>query len=149
MILEGRKIQMNIDIEPYDIDAAGHVNNLACIRWLENMRTRLLAGIIPLKKLLAKNIYPVVISTEAKYKKLIKLFDKPAGSLMLKYYAHGYMILNAVICVKGIPVFTAIQKCVLMDLVSSKMLAAKIRNQIFKDEPEDKIEIKQNNLILN
>lgn len=128
MIYTGKEIQMKIDIETYDIDIAGHVNNIVFIRWLEKMRTRLLAGIVPFPKLLDKNIYPVVISTEAKYKKLIKLFDKPVGSMMLGYYSHGLMILNAAIKVNNITVFSAVQKCVLIDLKSNKMICRKVQD---------------------
>jgi len=127
---------MNIDVETYDIDTAGHVNNTVFIKWLEKMRTRLFAQMISLKDMLDKNIYPVVISTEAKYKKLIKLFDKPVGSMALEYYSHGMMILKADVKVNGLSVFTAIQKCVLMDLIKNKMLiwgkvpASKLRNSV-------------------
>ncbi len=115
-------IEINIEVKTYDIDVAGHVNNVVYIRWLEDMRIELLTKIYPLEKLLAINFYPVVTSSEIKYKKQIKLFDRPVGKMLLQSYSHGVFILKAEIIVNGKLSFTATQKCVLMNLTSGQML---------------------------
>ena len=115
-------IEINIEVKTYDIDVAGHVNNIVYIRWLEDMRIELFTKIYSLEKLLSINYYPVVASSEIKYKKQIKLFDKPVGKMLLQSYSHGVFILKAEIIVNAKLAFTATQKCVLINLTSGRML---------------------------
>lgn len=116
-----KTIEINIEVKTYDIDIAGHVNNIVYIRWIEDLRAELFSQIYPLEKLLEINYYPVVISTELKYKGQIKLFDKPIGKITLENYSHGVIHLKVEIINDNATVFTASQKCVLMNLTSQKM----------------------------
>ncbi len=43
--------EITFKIKPYDIDAAGHVNNAVYINWLEDLRVKLFSKIIPLESL--------------------------------------------------------------------------------------------------
>ena len=113
--------QMNIEVKTYDIDFAGHVNNIAYVRCIEDLRAELFSEIYPLKKLLEINHYPVVISTELNYKAPIKLFDKPIGIISLEKYSHGVIELKVEIFNDKVTAFTAVQKCVLMNLTTNKM----------------------------
>lgn len=98
---------MPLVVNTYDIDVAGHVNNIVYIRWLEDLRNKLFSQIQPLEKLLKANYYPVVISSDVKYKKQIKLFDKPIGRIFFENYANGIYTLKAEILVDNYVVFTA------------------------------------------
>jgi len=123
-----KSIEINIEVKTYDIDIAGHVNNIVYMRWLEDMRNELFSKIYPLKKLLEINYYPVVISTELKYKRQLKLFDKPVGRMFMESYSHGMIMLKADICINDSIAFTATQKCVLMNLTTHKMYMGSIQN---------------------
>jgi acyl-CoA thioester hydrolase len=114
-------VLMNIEVKTYDIDLAGHVNNLVYVRWLEDLRNELFAQIYPLEELIKLNYYPVIISNEMKYKSQIKLFDQPVGRISLESYSHGVITLNAEILNKGKISFQATQRCVLMHLQDHKM----------------------------
>jgi acyl-CoA thioesterase FadM len=70
--------------------------------------------------------YPVVVSGEMKYKRQIKLFDKPFGKMEISSYMHGIFILKAEIIVSKVTAFTALQKCVILNLK---------KNVIFKGDP--------------
>jgi len=119
-----------LKVNTYDIDIAGHVNNMVYMRWLEDMRNELFSQIYPLEKLLEINYYPVVISTEMKYKRQIKLFDKPIGRIFLESYSHGVIMLKAEICINDDIAFTATQKCILMNLNTQKMYMGSIQDLI-------------------
>ncbi len=121
-------VEAHIPVNTYDIDVAGHVNNIVYIRWLEDLRNKLFSQIHPLEKLLETNHYPVVISCDVKYKKQIKLSDKPVGRIFLENYIHGVFTLKAEILLNNHIAFTAIQKCVLMDLSSHKMFKGNIHD---------------------
>lgn len=70
------KVEKNIDIKTYDIDFAGHVNNIVYIRWLEDLRLLWLAKYLPLDELAKNNLFPVIRSTNIEYKRQLKMFDK-------------------------------------------------------------------------
>ena len=123
-------IEMSFVVNTYDIDVAGHVNNIVYIRWLEDMRIELFAKLFPLEKLLAINYYPVVASSEIKYKKQIKLFDKPVGKMLLQSYSHGMFVFKAKININNNIVFIATQKCVLINLDDNKMFRGSIHNLV-------------------
>jgi acyl-CoA thioester hydrolase len=125
-----KSIVTNIEVKTYDIDIAGHVNNLVYVRWLEDLRNELFSQIYPLEKLIELNYYPVVISNEMKYKSQIKLFDKPVGILFLESYSHGVITLKAEINNNQRIAFTAIQKCVLMNLENHKMFMGSLDSLI-------------------
>jgi len=131
MIAEERMtFESDLKVNTYDIDIAGHVNNIVYIRWIEDLRAELFSQIYPLEKLLEINYYPVVISTELKYKGQIKLFDKPIGRIFLLSYTHGIIMLIVEICLNNEIVFTATQKCVLMNLTTQKMFMGSIQNLV-------------------
>jgi acyl-CoA thioester hydrolase len=121
-------IEISLNVNTYDIDVAGHVNNIVYIRWLEDMRSLLFSEIYSLKKLLEVNHYLVVVSSEVKYRKQIKLFDKPVGKMLLLSYSHGVLLFKTEITIDNCIAFNATQKCVLMDLNNNKMLKGDIND---------------------
>jgi len=121
-----------LKVNTYDIDIAGHVNNIVYIRWIEDLRAELFSQIYPLEKLLEINYYPVVISTELKYKGQIKLFDKPIRRIFLESYSHGVIMLKIEICLNDDTAFTATQKRVLMNLTIHKMFMESFEKLIQK-----------------
>jgi acyl-CoA thioester hydrolase len=122
--------EISLTVNTYDIDIAGHVNNIVYVRWLEDMRNELFSQSFSLEKLLKVNHYPVVVSSEIKYKRQIKLFDKPLGKMFMQSYSHGLIVLKAEIIVDNTLAFVATQKCVFMNLNKNKMFTGHIRDLV-------------------
>lgn len=120
-------IESNLIVNTYDIDVAGHVNNIVYVRWLEDLRNILFSHVYSLEKLLSNNYYVFVVATEMKYKKQIKLFDKPVGKMTLINYTHGMYTLKAEVTINNHIHFNAVQKCVLVDLKENKMIIDDIK----------------------
>ena len=128
MEIKTQFIEQSLTVNTYDIDVAGHVNNGVYIRWLEDLRHGLFYKIYPLEKLLKANHYLVITSNEIKYKKQIKLFDKPIGKMILQSHSHGLFIFRTEISLDGQLVFTSTQKCVLINLITNKMFKGNIND---------------------
>ena len=115
------KASINFEIKTYEIDSAGHVNNIVYVKWLEDLRCKFFEQFLPIDSLLAHNLYPVITSTNIVYKRQLKLYDKPTGFIWAEDIKHNVMILkikfinNENICA------VAEQKCILMDLKNWKM----------------------------
>jgi acyl-CoA thioester hydrolase len=114
--------EISFQIKPYDIDAAGHVNNAVYINWLEDLRVKLFSDIVPLESLAKKNIYLVVASTRIKYKAPLFLYDNPEGILKIDHYYKGIWYLSARFILGHQVIAEAEQKCVLIDGKNNKML---------------------------
>jgi acyl-CoA thioester hydrolase len=113
--------EINFDVKPYDIDAAGHVNNTVYVRWLEDLRIKLFDNFLPVNELLKNNHYLVVTSTTIKYKKQITLNDKPTGRIWLERLDRVIWVINSEISVNQSLVASAEQKCVVVDLITNKI----------------------------
>ena len=114
-------------VHTYDIDFAGHLNNIVYVRWIEQLRTKLFNQYFNLQELLSNNLYPVVISTNITYKKALKLFDKPAGIIHFLCFSHGIITLKFKIKHGEKIASFGEQKCVLMDLNTGKMNKEKLK----------------------
>ncbi len=121
-IKHGNTVELELEARTYDIDIAGHVNNIAYVRWLEDLRTALIREKFDLKRILSEGYYLVVTSTTVKYKRVVKLFDRPVGRMVLEDLRHGMFTLKADITVDGMLCASAEQKCVLMKLCDSTIL---------------------------
>ncbi len=42
--MSDHKTELEIEIKTYDIDVAGRVNNIVYVRWIEDLRSRLLGS---------------------------------------------------------------------------------------------------------
>ena len=114
--------KLELKIRTYDIDIAGHVNNAVYINWLEDLRTKLFLKFFNLPELLSSHSYPVVVSTEIKYKKFLKLFDKPIGVMCIETLQHGIFKLTAEISLNNKIVASGKQKCVIFDLAKLEIV---------------------------
>ena len=122
---------MDFEIKTYEIDVAGHVNNIVYLKWFENLRTKLFNEQFNLKELLLKNLYPAVILTNINYKKILKLFDKPNGTISIVNCNHGIIKLNFKINVNGKNAALGEQRCVLLNLKTG-LMEKQILNSILK-----------------
>lgn len=119
--MQAPRFDTTIDVRTYDIDVAGHVNNIAYIRWIEDLRGGLLESRFPTAELLRRNLYSVVTATSIRYRKQLRLGDKPNGSIWIDSIGHGVMSLKVIIRKPEIVIATAEQTCVLMNLLTGKM----------------------------
>ena len=113
--------EIQFDVKPYDIDAAGHLNNTVYVRWLEDLRIKLFEKFLSINKLLKENQYLVVTSTDIKYKRQISLDDKPIGKIRLERFDRVIWVLKAEFIVNDSLVAFAEQKCVLLNLLTNKI----------------------------
>lgn len=124
------QVSIDFTIKPYEIDAAGHVNNAVYHHWLEDLRVKLFDQFLPLNVLLANNCYPAVASTEISYKHPLFLGDNPCGKIKIDQFSRGIWYLNFQIENDGKTYAAAKQKCVIIDLTTNKMLtASELRNK--------------------
>jgi len=84
-----------ITVRTYDIDSAGHVSNIAYLRWLEDMRLDLFEKYFPLREFVNTGITPVIASTHIEYKRPIKLFDQPEGFMWVSEMGRASLIMEA------------------------------------------------------
>ena len=127
--------EINFEIKPYDIDAAGHVNNAVYLNWLEDLRVKLFRQVIELDTLTKNNIYMVVAFTKIKYKTPLFLFNKPKGIIKIDNYCKGIWYLSAVFKKENKITTEAFQKCVLIDRRNNKMIRKinfKLKNEMYE-----------------
>lgn len=111
--------EINFNVKPYDIDAAGHVNNAVYFKWLEDLRVKLFENFLPVNELLKRNQYLVVTSANIKYKRQISLEDKPSGTMRLERIDRIIWVLKAEFTVNNFIASAAEQKCVVVDLINN------------------------------
>lgn len=119
------QLKIDLDIKSYDIDIAGHVNNIVYVRWLEDLRNLLFNKLFDFPNVINEKYYPVVVSTNINYRKQLKLFDKPIGIIELASINHGVIFFDARIELNNQIIMEANQKCVMINLKNSKMLTQK------------------------
>ena len=69
-------VESDIPVRTYDIDFAGIVSNIVYVRWLEDLRTKMLETYLPLDHLMKRNIAPIVVKTTIRYHRPVRLIDK-------------------------------------------------------------------------
>lgn len=117
-----KNIRMDFEVKPYDIDAAGHVNNIVYIRWIEDLRVHFSEVNFNLPRVIENGFYLAVISTTIKYKYQVRLFDKITGYLYFVSNKHG--IINFKVEIKNDKRVCAVaeQKCTFINIAESKMI---------------------------
>ena len=75
------EVTIKLSVKTYDIDFGTVVSNLVYIRWLEDLRLRIMDTYCPLEDQLAKDIAPVLLQTQIEYKRAIKFAEKPIGRM--------------------------------------------------------------------
>jgi acyl-CoA thioester hydrolase len=85
MIVEGAArpllIERPIVVRTYDIDFANIVHNIVYFRWLEDLRSEILAGVLPIDEILATGISPILTRSEIEYRWPVRIGDVVAGRM--------------------------------------------------------------------
>ncbi len=120
-----RPLHVELAFQPktYDIDFAGHVSNIVYVRWLEDLRMKVLDTYLPLNILMERGIAPVVMKTTIDYKKPVKLFDSVTGTMWASEMENIKGILSAEFVVNGTIVATAEQIGLFVKMESGRPVA--------------------------
>ena len=116
-------VSLNLPIQTYDIDFAGIVSNIVYIRWLEDLRLKMLEVYQPLESLMAKGYCPIVNSTQIKYKKALKMFDRPIGKMWMSQLGRLRCTLQAEIMLNQEIVTSATQTGFFVNLETMRLIA--------------------------
>lgn len=116
-------VSLNLPIQTYDIDFAGIVSNIVYIRWLEDLRLKMLEAYQPLESLMAKGYCPIVNSTQIKYKKALKMFDRPIGKMWMSQLGRLRCTLQAEIMLNQEIVTSATQTGFFINLETMRPIA--------------------------
>ena len=82
--MTGSVFRAEVEVFTFDIDFAGHVSNIAYIRWLEMTRVRFLDAMgLPIDELVASGVAPIIAGTEIAYLRPIRLREPVAIELWL------------------------------------------------------------------
>ena len=117
------EVTLNLSIQTYDIDFAGIVSNIVYIRWLEDLRLKMLEVYQPLEQLMAKKYCPIVDSTQIKYKKALKIFDQPVGKMWMSQLGRLRCTLQAEIYLQENIVTSATQTGFFINLETMRPMA--------------------------
>jgi acyl-CoA thioester hydrolase len=110
---ESRPFEVRIlfHVQTYDIDFAGIVSNIVYIRWLEDLRLKILEEHWPLDRALHDGYTPVLLSTRIEYLRPLRLFDAPRGTMWLSDLGKARFSLEAVFGLGESVVGQATQTC--------------------------------------
>lgn len=88
-------IEMELPIRPYDVDMAGIVSNIVYVRWLEDLRMRLLQEFFDVREMLERGLMPVVVRTEIDYRASLRFLDRCVGRMEVAAIGHTSATLRA------------------------------------------------------
>jgi acyl-CoA thioester hydrolase len=103
------EVELELRVGTYDIDFAGVVSNIVYIRWLEDLRLKLLDEFLPLQEQIENGLSPILASTRIEYRRPIRLFDRPLGRMRMTQAGRARWTVEAEIMVEGQPAATAVQ----------------------------------------
>ncbi|GEM_PF-477889 len=72
-------VETQIHIKAYEIDAMGIVSNIVYIKWFEDLRHLLLDKYYPYEDMMEYQQSPILMKTQAEYKKSLTIMHKPTG----------------------------------------------------------------------
>lgn len=94
-------IEQPIVVRTYDIDFANIVHNIVYLRWLEDLRSEILADVLPIEEILATGISPILTRTEIDYRWPVRIGDKVVGRMWVSDLSRTRWTLSSEIVVEG------------------------------------------------
>jgi acyl-CoA thioester hydrolase len=76
-------VEIPLVVKTYDVDFAGIVSNIVYVRWLEDLRLRMLEEHYPLEESFSHGRGPVLVRTEIDYLSPLRFGDRPVGRMWL------------------------------------------------------------------
>ena len=117
------EVTLNLPVKTYDIDFAGIVSNIVYLRWLEDLRLKILESYLPLEQLMARGCGPVIASTQIEYKKALRICDRPVGKMWIAQLGKLRCTLQAEITLDSQIVTTAMQTGFFVNLETMRPMA--------------------------
>lgn len=74
-------IERPIVVRTYDIDFANIVHNIVYFRWLEDLRSEILAHVLPIDEILATGVSPILTHSEIDYQWPVRIGDLVVGRM--------------------------------------------------------------------
>lgn len=74
-------IERPIVVRTYDIDFANIVHNIVYFRWLEDLRSEVLADVLPIGEILATGVSPILVESAIEYKWPVRIGDALVGRM--------------------------------------------------------------------
>lgn len=115
--------EIPFEIKNYDIDSAGHVNNIVYVRWLEDLRTEMLTSYVDMHSIVERHLHIVVASTYLEYKKPLKMLDNVLARMWIESARKTILYLQAEFLRDDQLVAKGTQKVVLFNLKTEKMVS--------------------------
>ncbi len=109
-------VQLPITVKTYDIDFAHIVHNAVYIRWLEDLRTELLAAHYSIEQLVADGRSPILTKTEIEYKWPARFGDEVLGQMWITRLSRTKWVVEAEVLANGVVAMTAVQTGYFADL---------------------------------
>ena len=84
MVEEERRallIERPIVVRTYDIDFANIVHNIVYFRWLEDLRSEILADVLPIDEILTTGISPILTASAIEYQWPVRIGDAAVGRM--------------------------------------------------------------------
>ena len=110
------EVRLQFPVQTYDIDFAGIVSNIVYIRWLEDLRLKVLETYYPLERLLGDQLAPTLVETHIRYRQSIRLGDEVTGRIWISQMRRMKFSFNAEFHVNGVLAATAEQVACVVDL---------------------------------
>ena len=102
-------VEIPFRVQTYDVDFAGVMSNIVYIRWLEDLRVKVLDEYLPLDALLAQGISPILARTEINYRRPLRLDDRPIGRMWVSKIGRASSVLSAEFSLRDVIVADAHQ----------------------------------------
>jgi acyl-CoA thioesterase FadM len=121
-LADGRPaVRMHFRAQSYDIDFAQHMNNIADLRWCEDLRLALLDLALPLP-VPEQGICPVVAETSIRYRRPIKLFDIVVGTQFVSETDERYFTTTTELYKGDELAALSVQKLCIVDTATGKAI---------------------------
>lgn len=118
--MEGIELEVNTEIRMYRINVAGHVDNIACARCIEDLRSRLLEPLFPTRGFLEGHLHSVV--TVTRYRHQLGTGHRTEDSNWIAPIGRGVMHLKVIFRMAIIIVATGEQGGVLIGLQAGRWM---------------------------
>jgi acyl-CoA thioester hydrolase len=109
------EIELHVPVRTYDVDYAGIVSNIVYIRWLEDLRIAMLDRYLPLEELHGRGVTPVLLRTDIRYRRAIRLFDDVVAAMWLSDVSRARWTVGAAFTVGGATCAEARQEVAVVD----------------------------------
>lgn len=115
-------VEIGFRVKTYDVDFAGIVSNLVYVRWLEDLRLKMLDEHLPLEAEFRQGRGPVLARTEIDYLRALRFGDQAVGRMWLAGVRRASWSLQAEFMLQEQVVARALQVGVFVDYGTLKPL---------------------------